>query len=193
MAHIGSMQADMGGAELMHLLRHVLGSGVHCRYTLQVFVLTDGEVSNTVEVIDLVRRHQHNNRVFALGLGHGASHELVEGFARARRGTAEFVAEDRLETKVIGQLRTAIQPALNDVTVEWDVPLDETQPTAQPANPAPYICRVCDWQSAELPQAGTAEAVLHLGAVQRAGHHHRDAVCGVLYGAAGWSTRHPRA
>ena len=33
---------------------------------------------------------------------------------------------DRLETKVIGQLETAIQPALNDVTVEWDVPIDAT-------------------------------------------------------------------
>jgi hypothetical protein len=96
-------------------------------------------VSNTAEVVDLVRQHQHSNRVFALGLGHGASHELVEGIARAGRGTAEFVVEDRLETKVIGQLRTAIQPALNDVTVEWDVPIDETQPVAPTANPAPNV------------------------------------------------------
>ena len=43
---------------------------------------------------------------------------------------------ERLETKVIGQLKTAIQPALNDVVVEWDVPVDATfVDGAQPVNP----------------------------------------------------------
>ena len=48
-------------------------------YSRQVFVLTDGEVSNTEQVISLVQSHQDHSRVFALGLGEGASHELVEG------------------------------------------------------------------------------------------------------------------
>ena len=33
---------------------------------------------------------------------------------------------DRLETKVIGQLKAALQPALDEVAVEWDVPVDAT-------------------------------------------------------------------
>lgn len=37
------------------------------------------QVSNTEEVIECVRQHQSVSRVFALGLGEGASHELVEG------------------------------------------------------------------------------------------------------------------
>lgn len=49
------------------------------------------------------------------------------------------MVNDRLETKVIEQLKTAIQPALNDVTVEWDVPTDETYTEAQPANPASNV------------------------------------------------------
>ena len=42
-------------------------------------MLTDGQVSNAAEVVGLVLHHRANARVFALGLGHGASHELVEG------------------------------------------------------------------------------------------------------------------
>ncbi len=49
--------------------------------------------------------------------------------ARAGRGTAEFVVNERLETKVVAQLEAAIQPALNDVSVAWDVPIDATAPT----------------------------------------------------------------
>ena len=49
--------------------------------------------------------------------------------ARAGRGTAEFVVNERLETKVVAQLEAAIQPALNDVSVAWDVPIDETVPS----------------------------------------------------------------
>ena len=39
---------------------------------------------------------------------------------------------DRLETKVIGQLKAALQPALDEVAVEWDVPVDATQVDAAP-------------------------------------------------------------
>ena len=68
---------DMGGTELLQPLTAVLGQPAVPGYARQVFVLTDGEVSNTREVIAAVSRYR--SRVFGLGLGHGASHELVEG------------------------------------------------------------------------------------------------------------------
>ena len=81
-AHCTDMQADLGGTEILQPLQDVLGSKLIAGYTRQVFVLTDGEVSNTAEVIECVRRHQGTARLFALGLGEGASHELVEGIGK---------------------------------------------------------------------------------------------------------------
>lgn len=49
----------------------------------QVFVLTDGAVSNTEAVIALVRRHAIQSRVFSIGIGATVSRALVEGLARA--------------------------------------------------------------------------------------------------------------
>jgi len=43
----------------------------------QVFVLTDGEVSNADGVIQLVKKNCHKGRLFALGLGASASRHLV--------------------------------------------------------------------------------------------------------------------
>lgn len=93
----------MGGTEILQPLKDVLGAAGVRGYSRQVFVLTDGEVSNagmrnagmrwfaeadtmkvsnTSEVINYVAR-QAGSRVFALGLGEGASHELVEGIGKA--------------------------------------------------------------------------------------------------------------
>ena len=86
----------------------------------QVLVLTDGEVSNTDEVIALGRRHVGHTRVFTFGIGAGASHHLVRGVARAGEGAAEFIAPgERIEAKVLRQLSRALTPALDEVGVDW--------------------------------------------------------------------------
>jgi len=86
-----------------------------------VFVLTDGQVSNTESVITLVEKHKASNRVFTLGLGNQVSHLLVEGMARAGKGTSQFVAtgEEDMAAKVMKQLKEAIQPSLQNVKVDW--------------------------------------------------------------------------
>jgi hypothetical protein len=120
---VEGLRADLGGTELLAPLEAIFASAVISGYTRQVFVLTDGEVSNTAALIAAVARgHAHTHtRVFALGLGHGASRELVSGIARAGKGTSDFVLEeDRLNATVVAQLKQAVQPALVDVTVEWE-------------------------------------------------------------------------
>jgi Ca-activated chloride channel family protein len=83
-------------------------------------VLTDGEVTNTDEVIDLARRHAPSARFFTFGIGAGASHHLVKGLARASRGAAEFIAPgERIEAKVMRQFKRVFAPAMTGVKVEW--------------------------------------------------------------------------
>ena len=86
----------------------------------QIFVLTDGAVSNDEQVISLVKKYSHQGRLFSLGLGASASRHLVKGISRAGGGTAAFAAlEEDLRPKVMSQLKNALQPAINDVKVEW--------------------------------------------------------------------------
>lgn len=121
---IEALAADLGGTEICAPLRAMLPQPKIHGYERQLFVLTDGQVANAAETIAVVQRSIRacpTTRVFALGLGHGASHELVEGIAEAGHGTAAFcVAEETLREKVIEQLNQALQPSLIDVTVEWE-------------------------------------------------------------------------
>jgi len=122
--HIENLKADLGGTEICAPLRSLLAQKVREGYDRQVFVLTDGQVSNTAETVEVVRSavaKMPKTRVFALGLGHGASHELVEGIAEAGRGAADFsVDKNALQGKVIRQLKHALQPALNEVSIAWE-------------------------------------------------------------------------
>ena len=118
--HVKNLDARLGGTEILPALEWVLGRPVREGLPRQLFVLTDGQVTNTEEVIALVRKHSLETRVFTFGIGAGASAHLVRGIARAGEGEAEFIHPgERIEEKVMRQLERALSPALTDVEVDW--------------------------------------------------------------------------
>ncbi len=117
---VKEMRADYGGTEILSPLEWILKKTLFPELPRQLFVLTDGQVTNTQEVISLIRRHASTTRVFAFGIGAGASHHLVRGMARAGSGSAEFIYPgERIEKKVMRQLKKALAPGLKDVKVDW--------------------------------------------------------------------------
>jgi len=119
-AFVSTLEADMGGTELLPALQFVVSQELVAGLARQVLVLTDGEVTNTDEVLALVRRHASTARFFTFGIGAGASQHLVRGIARASGGAAEFISPgERIEAKVMRQFKRVFAPALTDVTVEW--------------------------------------------------------------------------
>ena len=119
-AFVRPLEADLGGTEILPALQFVVQQPAVAGMPRQVLVLTDGEVTNTDEVIDLARRHASTARFFTFGIGAGASHHLVKGLARASRGAAEFIAPgERIEAKVMRQFKRVFAPAMTDVKVAW--------------------------------------------------------------------------
>jgi Ca-activated chloride channel family protein len=118
--HVAHLKADLGGTEILAPLEAILQRPPSAEMPRQVFVMTDGQVTNTDDVIKLVRRHADTTRVFTFGIGAGASQHLVRGIARAGGGAAEFIAPgERVEAKVLRQLEKALSPALTDVKLDW--------------------------------------------------------------------------
>jgi Ca-activated chloride channel family protein len=118
--HVRRLDAGLGGTEILPALEFVLQKEPRAGFVRQVLLLTDGQVTNTEDVIALVRKHSTHTRVFTFGIGAGASQHLVRGVARAGEGAAEFIAPgERIEAKVLRQLRRLLAPALTEVSVEW--------------------------------------------------------------------------
>eukprot|EP01134_Creolimax_fragrantissima_P003712 CFRG3712T1 len=133
--YANEMDANFGGTELIQPLQHIYTNMTAIKgYSRQVFLLTDGQVSNTERVISLVRE-QHkttHTRMFTLGIGGSVSHHLVNGMARAGKGTSEFVTNmDRLPITIVQQLKASFFPPITDITINW---LDTTANTKRSTN-----------------------------------------------------------
>ena len=120
-AHVEKMEANYGGTEVYAPLKSIFSQSSIQGYARQIFLLTDGAVSNDDQVIKHVRSNNKSSRVFTLGLGSSASRHLVKGVARAGNGTSIFsnLNED-LRQKVVTLLKNALMPALTDLKVLWN-------------------------------------------------------------------------
>lgn len=59
----------------------------------RIFLLTDGDVGNTNEVVNAAHAQRNSTRVFTFGLGSGCDKSLITKVAQAGRGSYTFVRD----------------------------------------------------------------------------------------------------
>jgi Ca-activated chloride channel family protein len=121
---VQSMNADLGGTELLDPLKFILEptdtDDKKSPMPRQVVLLTDGQVGNESELIELATKHATKCRIFTFGIGVGASEHLVRALARASGGQAEFIhPNERIEPKVLRQFSRMASASLTNVRVDW--------------------------------------------------------------------------
>uniref|UniRef100_L7N1A2 von Willebrand factor A domain-containing protein 5A n=1 Tax=Myotis lucifugus TaxID=59463 RepID=L7N1A2_MYOLU len=120
---VKSMDADLGGTEILEPLKAIYSRTSIPGHPLQLFVFTDGEVNDTFSVIREVKSNGQRHRCFSFGIGEGASTSLIKGIARASGGAAEFITgNERMQSKALRALKRSLQPVVEDVSLSWDLP-----------------------------------------------------------------------
>ncbi|XP_059531943.1 von Willebrand factor A domain-containing protein 5A isoform X4 [Myotis daubentonii] len=120
---VKSMDADLGGTEILAPLKAIYSRTSIPGHPLQLFVFTDGEVTDTFSVIREVKINGQRHRCFSFGIGEGASTSLIKGIARASGGAAEFITgNERMQSKALRALKHSLQPVVEDVSLSWDLP-----------------------------------------------------------------------
>lgn len=139
--HVNSFEADLGGTEILYPLEFIFDQHEGLEQNRIVFVMTDGEVSNTDDVIEYVAfRKGDHTRVFGLGIGSHVSRNLVNGIARSGGGTADYVDgrdDEAISAAVTRQMETALSPRLEDVQVDFEFPNNVAASTVK-ISKAPY-------------------------------------------------------
>ncbi|XP_071167550.1 von Willebrand factor A domain-containing protein 5A-like [Mytilus edulis] len=117
------MEADMGGTEILRPLKQIYSNSCKQGYPRQIFLLTDGGVRNTNEVISLAKANNGYTRVFTFGIGDGASTSLIKNVAKASNGKAIFIKDtDNMQEKVITAMKGSLDNCLSEVSLHWDIP-----------------------------------------------------------------------
>ncbi|KAM3821590.1 von Willebrand factor A domain-containing protein 5A-like isoform 2-T3 [Vipera latastei] len=120
---VKELRCDLGGTQIVKPLNAIYSQPCLEEHPRQIFVFTDGEVSNTDEVIAEVRRNSRCHRCFSFAIGEGASTSLVKGIARAAGGSAEFITgKERMQAKALQSLKKALQPAMTGISLNWELP-----------------------------------------------------------------------
>uniref|UniRef100_A0A8C6WCI6 von Willebrand factor A domain containing 5A n=1 Tax=Nannospalax galili TaxID=1026970 RepID=A0A8C6WCI6_NANGA len=96
---------------------------------MNLFVFTDGEVNDTFTLISEVKLNSiHSTErwlllCFSFGIEEGASTSLIKGIAQESWGYPEFIpGKDRMQTKALRSLKSALQSAVEGICLSWDLP-----------------------------------------------------------------------
>ncbi|CAF0840024.1 unnamed protein product [Adineta ricciae] len=122
---VNNMQADLGGTELLNPMKWLEEHPAQEGRSRQIFLLTDGEISNVDEVLNLCRSMSKSSRIFSFGLGQSPSRSLVKGLARSTNGRFCFIPPStKVDTYVGQQLEKALQPSITNLEIKWNLPIE---------------------------------------------------------------------
>ncbi|CDW78536.1 UNKNOWN [Stylonychia lemnae] len=114
MNQIESFQADMGGTEIYQPLEYAI-SGIQTKLQKRIFMLTDGEVSNRNQVVELAGKCPYDVRIHSIGIGRGCDVRLVSDVATQGKGSCSLVVESKdLKAIVIKALARAKDPSYSN-------------------------------------------------------------------------------
>lgn len=122
-AEIQTYDADMGGTEILQPVQHALNLPRIENYQRNIFLLTDGSVSNSDQVVQAVKSACSNNRarVFSIGIGDGLSETFIRKVAEAGNGKSLLLSDlNGFKDPILDLLEESLTPALSNFKVEFD-------------------------------------------------------------------------
>ena len=121
---VEQFKADLGGTEIYDPLNSIFSSvDTNSELDKHVYLLTDGQVHNTENVIKLIKQHNKNFILHCVGIGDDVSTALVVGSAKAGKGKYYFVNNkaEGLEEIIIEALSKSFAPFMKVSEQKVDV------------------------------------------------------------------------
>jgi Ca-activated chloride channel family protein len=110
-----------GGTEMLGPLLYALQRPQPLNMLRVIVFLTDGEVGNEAQILQLVRQNLGGARIFTFGIDSAVNEIFLKKLAQIGRGTAEFLLpqQQQIET-VINRFQSRISaPMLTDLKMDW--------------------------------------------------------------------------
>ena len=136
---INSLDADLGGANISDPLREIYNSdNVYSKINLSknIFILTDGNVDNRDECINLIATNSYKFRIHSIGIGNYFDKILIEKCGKLGKGTSSFVENvENINSVVIDTLNKGLRPYIIDIKFEFENYKEEISSSIISCNP----------------------------------------------------------
>lgn len=109
-----------GGTDILKSVDYALRIPADPTRLRMICYMTDGYIGNDMQVVDYVRKHRGQARMFVFGIGNSVNRFLIEGMAKEGRGAAEIVDLQMPGEKAAARFYARVhKPILLDPKVEF--------------------------------------------------------------------------
>ncbi len=118
--------ANLGGTEMLAPLKEIYSDQMPDNQFRDIVLITDGEVSDEVFVMDLARRHVDRTALHTVGIGNGPNEFLIKGLARVSGGASALIApNERIEPNVLRLFKRVMDGPIRNIKIAWDGVVDQ--------------------------------------------------------------------
>lgn len=118
---VNRFQADLGGTNISEAFEEIFKTPIEKGFPRFIFLLTDGAVSDTSKILELIEQNREKARIFTIGIGNGCSPKLITNAALNGGGKHEFVPNaSEIQAKVMNLLNASLSPCYFDFKLEGD-------------------------------------------------------------------------
>ena len=115
---INDLSANMGGTNISGPLDAIYKDNNYSKINLSknIFLLTDGQVFDREQCINLITTNSNKFRIHALGIGNDFDKVLIERSGKLGKGSSSFVENvENINSAVIETLNKCLRPYLTDI------------------------------------------------------------------------------
>lgn len=133
--YLSKTEASMGGTEVLPPLEDICKEAPADGFRRDIILITDGEISNEDEIMELVQRHNNTTTISTVGIGRGTNEFLIKGVARAAGGASELIApQERIEPKVLRLFQKVLAGRISALKIDCGNKIDQA-----PAYPVAFM------------------------------------------------------
>ena len=113
--YINSLHAA-GGTEILNPIKFALYENTE----KVILLFTDGQVGNEKQIIDFVKEHGKNSRIFPFGIDSNVNSYFIKQLAKAGNGKAELIQpNEKIDDKIIRTFARIQTPMVENIQVDY--------------------------------------------------------------------------
>ena len=125
---INNLKANLGGTNISSPLKDIYNNNNYSKINLSknIFLLTDGQVHDREDCINIITTNSSKFRIHALGIGNSFDKILIEKCGKLGKGTSSFIENiEKINSVIINILNKCLRPYIIDIKFEIENYKDE--------------------------------------------------------------------